>query len=105
MSNRTSSAVPVPWHSRPDQPNGRYPMRTGNGPARTDIDLSALPMRDEEIEAARQCRLSRRMPVDVGATVVGRLVRSATDTPDQIFALGKAGTTTYRRLALRVAAI
>ncbi|WP_431947441.1 amino acid adenylation domain-containing protein [Micromonospora marina] len=62
-------------------------------------------MPDEEIEAARQRRLSQRMPVDFGATAVGKLVRSATDTPDQIVALSKTGATTYRQLASRVAAI
>lgn len=73
--------------------------------SRVTTDLSPLPIRAAEIEAARLRRATREWPVDFTATVVGQVARRAVQVPDQVVIVGKDGATTYRQLAGRVAVI
>lgn len=69
------------------------------------LDLAILPISETEATTARRLRATRQMTLDLTATVVGRLVDRAAETPDGIVALDREGTTTYQQLAIRTAAI
>jgi D-alanine--poly(phosphoribitol) ligase subunit 1 len=66
-------------------------------------DLQALPILTGQIPEALERRASRSLSLDLSATVVGRLVQRAVETPDGVAAISKDGAVTYRQLSCMVA--
>ncbi|MEU1630931.1 amino acid adenylation domain-containing protein [Streptomyces sp. NPDC020096] len=67
--------------------------------------LDALPIAPAEARLAVSSSLRRECLVDVSRTVVGHVTHWAEHTPDAVALTDRNGSTTYRELARRVAAV